>query len=174
MIESYLLSGGVFFLFLLTHALVFYHRRPQEPWKAVSRMAKLFFLVYTLLFFTAPFPNLFLLMADSFAARAAAYANGAVLYIFLFFSYAQVYFLLDRSISGRILTDMFEAGGSATEEEIRRRYDPHALQRRRLRDMVYGGHIKEYEGTFALTPKGKLLARVFHWGKKILHLYPGG
>lgn len=174
MIESYLLSGGAFFLFLVAHVLVFYYKQPQEPWKTVSRFAKLFFLVYTLIFFMAPFPNWFMLMGNSAAARVAAYANGAVLYIFLFFSYAQVYFLIDRSISARIITEMLLAGGSATEEEIRRRYNPDALQRRRLRDMIYGGHVKEERGNYVLTPKGLLFAKIFHWSKKLLHLYPGG
>lgn len=174
MIESYLLSGGAFFLFLAAHVLVFYYKRPLEPWKAVSRLAKLFFLAYTILFFVVPFPNWFSLAGDSTAARIAAYINGAVIYLFLFFSYAQAYFLFDRGISARILVELLDAEGGMSREELRKRYNPDTLQERRLIDMVYGGHIQEQNGNYTLLAKGRLLAKVFRWGKKILHFYPGG
>lgn len=174
MIESYVLSGGSFFLFLIVHFFVFYYRRPQEPWKAVSRFAKMFFLAYTILFFIVPFPNWFSLMGESLAARIAAYVNGAVLYMFLFFSYAQVYFLFDRGISARILVELLNVGGAMKREELRRRYNPDMLQERRLTDMIYGGHIQERNGEYVLSAKGILFAKAFRWGKKILHFYPGG
>ena len=174
MIESYLYSGIAFFIFLISHALFFYVRKPKEPWKAVLRLAKLFFLAYTILFFGIPFPNWFSLVGDSTAARIAAYINGAILYIFLFFSYAQVYFLFDRGISARILVELLDAGGAMKHEELRKRYDPFVLQDRRFADMLYGGHIKEHNGEYILSAKGRLLAKVFRWGKKILHFYPGG
>lgn len=174
MIESYVISGGAFFLFLIAHFFVFYYRRPQEPWKTVWRFAKIFFLVYTILFFVVPFSNWFSLMGESFFARIAAYVNGAILYIFLFFSYAQVYFLFDRGISARILVELLDAGGAMGREELRRRYNPDALQKRRLTDMMYGGHIKEQNGKYVLSAKGTLFAKAFRWGKKILHFYPGG
>ena len=174
MIESYIISGGTFFLFLIAHFFVFYYRRPQEPWRAVSRMAYVFFGLYTLVFYMFPFPNLFSLMAYSGAAKFAAYVNGAILYIFLFFSYAQIYFLFDRGISARILVELLDAGGAMKREELRSRYNPQVLQDRRLTDMIYGGHIQEQNGEYKLSTKGSLLAKAFRWGKKILHFYPGG
>ena len=174
MIESYLLSGIAFLGFLVIHAVVFYGKRPQEPWRMVSRLAKLFFLVYTSLFFLIPFPNWFMLMADSTKGIMAAYVNGAVLYLFLFLSYAQFYFLIDRGISARILVELLDAGGSLRLEELRKRYDPRVLQDRRLTDMMYGGHIREQNGIYTLSKKGRLLANVFRCGKKIFHFYPGG
>ncbi|MEK7173639.1 MAG: hypothetical protein AAB710_00995 [Patescibacteria group bacterium] len=174
MIESYLYSGFTFFIFLISHGLFFYIQKPKEPWKAVSRLAKLFFVLYTILFFVLPFPNWFSLVGDSSAARIAAYINGAVLYIFLFFSYAQVYFLFDRGISARILVELLEAGDAMKRDELRKRYDPNALQDRRLADMVYGGHVQEQNGSYRLSTKGRFLAKAFRWGKKILNFYPGG
>ena len=174
MIESYLYSGIAFFLFLVCHVLFFYYAKPKEPWKAMSNTAKIFFLAYTILFFTVPSTNWFSLMGDSSLARIAAYMNGAVLYMFLFFSYAQVYFLFDRGISARILVELLNAGGAMKREELRKRYNPDTLQARRLSDMVYGGHIQEHNGEYMLSPKGRLMAKAFRFGKKILHFYPGG
>jgi hypothetical protein len=174
MIEGIFFSSIAFLLFLTAHVLYFHYARPVARWKIVSRIALLFFAAYTVLFFLLPFFNWFSLMAYTGIARVAAYLNGAVLYVFLFFSYAQFYFLIDRGISARIMTDIVEMGGSATHEQIRERYSSEALQQRRLDDMVYGSYLIEREGRYELTPKGRHSARVFRWCKKYLHLYPGG
>jgi hypothetical protein len=174
MIEGIFFSSIAFLLFLAAHVLYFHYARPVARWKIVSRIALLFFAVYTVLFFLLPFFNWFSLMADTGQAKIAAYINGTILYIFLFFSYAQFYFLIDRGISARIMTDIVEMGGSATHEQIREHYSSEALQQRRLDDMVYGGYIILQNGKYQLTAKGRANAVVFHWCKKYLHLYPGG
>jgi hypothetical protein len=87
---------------------------------------------------------------------------------------AQVYFLIDRSISLRILTDIIEAGGTVSREYVRERYSPEVLQQRRLDDMVYGGYVIVNNGHYTLTAKGRSHALVFRLCKKYLHLYPGG
>jgi signal transduction histidine kinase len=174
MIEGIFFSGIAFVFFLVTHGLYFHYVQPAARWKVVMRIAEIFFIFYTIVFFSLPFFNVFTLMANSLAAKIAAYINGAVLYIFLFFSYAQIYFLVDRSISARIMTDIIEMGGSATREQIRKQYSSEALQQRRLDDMLYGGYVKKENGQYVLTAKGRRNARVFLWCKKYLRLYPGG
>ncbi|TSC69725.1 MAG: hypothetical protein G01um101470_999, partial [Parcubacteria group bacterium Gr01-1014_70] len=159
---------------LITHVLYFHYRKPVNRWRVVVRIAGIVFILYSVLFFLTPFSNLFSLLQDTMAAKIAAYVNSTVLYVFLFFSYAQVYFLIDRSISARILTDIMEAGGTVPREYVRERYSPDALQQRRLDDMVYGGYIAKQDGTYLLTAKGRSHALAFRWCKKYLHLYPGG
>jgi hypothetical protein len=174
MIEGVLFSSIAFSMFLAAHVLYFHYAPPVARWKIISRIAVLFFAVYTVLFYLLPFFNWFSLMVDTGQAKFAAYLNGTVLYIFLFFSYAQFYFLIDRSISARIMTDIIEMGGSATHEQIRERYSSGALQQRRLDDMVYGGYITLQDGKYQLTARGRRNGVIFHWCKKYLHLYPGG
>ncbi len=176
MIEAMLLATGVFTLFLIAHALIFHYGAPRERWKVVSRVAKIYFLIYTALFWILPFPNWFgLLDMSSAYAKYFAYANGAILYIFLFLSYGQFYFLIDRGVSARILIEIMNSPQKRmTAEEIHARYRTDFLQGRRIDDMIYGGYLVRDGNAFVQTRKGVLMARVFLISKKYFHLYPGG
>ena len=176
MIEAILESFGAFVLFLFFHVLVFYYRKPQERWRVVERICFLCLCIYTAVFWLAPASNWFgVLNLASPYAKVAAYINGVGIYIFLFFSYAQFYFLIDRSISARILVE-FERSSSKTLtwEEIQQRYDAALLQKRRLDDMVYGGYLIYENDVYRMTKKGALHAKVFDRGKRLLRMYPGG
>ena len=176
MIEGVLLAAFVFTLFLAVHFLHFHYWHPYERWKAVSRTAKFFFVLYTLTFWLLPFPNwLGLLDATNASAKFFAYANGALVYIFLFLSYGQFYFLVDRGVSARILIEIVQSPDrELSRAAISSRYVVEHLQGRRIEDMIYGKYLVEESGRYRLTRKGVLFARMFLFCKKYLHFYPGG
>ena len=176
MLETILLSGAAFILFFITQALWLHWRKPGNRWRAVTRFFWFFLGVYTLVFWMLPFPNWFhLLNPASIFAKWFVWANGAALYILVFLGYAQFYFLIDRSVSARIMVEIEQSPHKRLRiEEIHEYYDPKGMQTRRLRDMLYGGYVVKEGDYYKNTKKGELHARIFCFGKKYLHLYPGG
>mgnify|MGYP001577895434 CR=1 FL=1 len=176
MIEALLLGILAFVLFLAAHFLVFHHLKPHHRWTAVMRVFWACLIFYMLAFWLLPFPNWFdILNLESPLAKWIAFAVGASWYVFLFLSYAQFYFLVDRGISARILVEVLRAQGETlSHDELRRRYSSDELQTRRLDDMRYGKYVVLENGVYTLTAKGKLNALIFDFCKKYLHLNPGG
>lgn len=176
MIEAILLSGVFFFIALAIHALWFHWRPPHNRWRAFTRLCLIFLGIYTVVFWLIPFPNWFnILNLESRWARIFSWANGALIYAFLYFSYAQFYFLIDRSVSARIMIEIEESPQKRLRvEEIHERYNPKEMQTRRLRDMLYGGYVIKEGEYYKNTKKGELHARIFRFCKTYLHLYPGG
>ncbi|MFC1595092.1 hypothetical protein ACFL3E_01540 [Patescibacteria group bacterium] len=176
MIEGIIISSISFVLFLIIHFLWFYYRPPIYRWRLVSRLALFFLLLYSLLFWLLPFSNWFnVLNLDSIYSRIFAYLNGVVIYVFLFFSYAQFYFLIDRGVSARILVEIGRSvNKKLSHEELKVLYNPEKLQMRRVQDMLYGKYIVFENGYYRMTFKGKLNAAVFDFCKRYLHLNPGG
>lgn len=175
MIEGILFSTAAFIFFLFVQALLFHFKFPKNPWRVVVRLAGIFFILYTLAFWFIP-TNIFdILNLETSLARPLAYANGVLIYIFWFFSYAQFYFLIDRGVSARILVELERsAAKKLTLEEIQERYRPRDLQKKRLDDMVYGGYLKIENGSYVMTPKGRLNAKIFDFAKRFINLNPGG
>lgn len=176
MIEAIVLSGAAFILFFVAHALLLHWRKPDNGWRTVTRFFWFFFGAYTLAFWIIPLPNwLGILNLESALARLFAWANGAALYILVFLGYAQFYFLIDRSVSARIMIEIEQSPEKRLRiEGIHQRYDPKSMQTRRLNDMLYGGYVIKEGEYYKNTKKGDLHARIFCFCKKYLHLYPGG
>lgn len=176
MLEALILSGIAFILFFITQAWWLHWRKPLNRWRAVTRFFWFFLGLYTLAFWLLPFANWFeLANPASQLARWFAWANGAGWYILVFLGYAQFYFLIDRSVSARIMMDIEESPKKCLSlEEIHRRYDPQGMQRRRIEDMRYGGYVIKDGDYYKNTNKGKSHARIFRFCKIYLHLYPGG
>lgn len=176
MIEAILLSGAAFILFFITHAPWLHWRKPANRWYAVTRFFWLFFGIYTLTFWFIPFSNwLDLANQGNILARWFAWLNGAGWYVLVFLGYAQFYFLVDRSVSARMMVEIEESSEKRLRiEDIHQRYDPNHMQTRRIEDMLYGGYVIKEGEYYKNTKKGKLHARIFYFCKKYLHLYPGG
>lgn len=176
MIEAILLSGVAFLLFFVVHATWLHWRKPLNRWRVVTRFFWLFLVMYTLAFWLLPLPNwLGILNTQHTWALLFAWANGAALYILVFLGYAQFYFLIDRSVSARIMIEIEESPKKRLRvEEIHQRYDPKSMQTRRLHDMLYGGYVIKEGEYYKNTKKGELHARVFRFCKTYLRLYPGG
>lgn len=176
MVEALLLGVLAFVFFLAAHFIVFHYFSPYHRWTAVMRVFWACSALYVLVFWLMPFPNWFgILNLGSSFAKWTAFIVGASWYVFLFLSYAQFYFLVDRGISARILVEILRAKGeNLSHDELRKRYSPETLQSRRLNDMLYGHYVVQENSVYRLTPKGRLNARMFDFCKKYLHLNPGG
>jgi hypothetical protein len=176
MIEAILLAVTIFLFFLGAQFFYFHYRRPQNRWRAVSYFSYIFFVIYIVVYWLMPVSNWFGIFNDANVwSRSVAFVNGAVIYIFLFLSYGQFYFLIDRGVSARILVEIIESSsGALSREAIAAQYSPDAMQKRRLDDMLYGGYVSVNDGIYRCTAKGKILGMIFRWCKRYLHLYPGG
>lgn len=176
MIEAILLSGAAFLLFFVVHAVWLHWRKPLNRWRVVTQFFWLFLGIYTLAFWLLPIPNwLGILNTESVSAILFAWANGAALYILVFLGYAQFYFLIDRSVSARIMIEIEQSPQKRLRiEEIHEHYDPKKMQTRRLYDMLNGGYMIKEGEYYKNTKKGELHARIFRFCKTYLHLYPGG
>lgn len=159
MIETLFLALAAFVAFLAAHWLWFHYLRPRRRWAAVTRIFLFFLALYAVALWFLPFSH---------------WLVGAGLYVFLFLSYAQFYFLIDRGVSARILVEVLRAGRPLSHDEIRARYSADALQTRRLDDMLYGRYLVLENGVYQLTLKGKLHAVIFDVSKRYVHLNPGG
>lgn len=176
MIEGLLYSAVVFTIFLVSHALWFHYRKPFDRWKVVVRFFLFSCFLYIIFFFFGPFQNILsILDYDNSFSRWFAFGNGFLFLIFLFLSYAQFYFLIDRGVSARILVEIYRSNEQRlTTKQIQECYKPEKLQKRRLDDMLYGGYIKYENGYYIMTKRGRRNAIVFDNAKKYLHLNPGG
>ena len=176
MIDAIALSIIAFTLFLITHWVAFHFFFITHRFRAVRTIFFIFLILYSLAAWSIPTGYWFAILAPtSFTERALVYLNGLLIYIFLFFSYAQFYFLIDRGVSARVMAELLQMpGGRGSFDDIRSKYIPEKLLRRRVDDMVYGGYVEEGGGVYRLTAKGMLHARVFYFFKKFIRLYPGG
>ena len=176
MIEAILLAIGVFGLFLIVHIVLFHFRTPMNRWKVVQRLAILFLIGYVALYYLLPESNWLGILSTSHGLpKLIACINGALLYLFLFVTYGQVYFLIDRGVSARIMIELLTEGARGmTQEEIAGRYSPVALERRRLDDMIYGKYLFIEGEQYHLTKKGTSMGRAFLFLKHLLRLFPGG
>ncbi len=176
MLEKIILSFIAFVLFLVVHWVVFHFWQIINRFRVVNRIFLIFLFGYTAMSALIPDGSWYGgVVTGTAVGRLLTYLNGLAIYIFLFVSYAQFYFLIDRGISARILTEIEETPAKELSfTELTSRYVPHQLLTRRLEDMRYGGYLIETNGRWQMTPKGRLNAVVFRFFKHFLHLYPGG
>jgi len=176
MIEKIFLSIFTFALFLCVHVVIFHARNVQNRFRALVRI--FFFCMGVYLVLAAMLPADLIhegVQEEDALGRMITYLNGLIIYVLLFFSYAHFYFVIDRSISSRIMVDLLASPGlSGTFEDIARTYAPQGILKRRILDMVYGGYLAEEGGKYTLTAKGRLHGRFFRFLKRFIHLYPGG
>ncbi|OGZ07008.1 MAG: hypothetical protein A2942_00315 [Candidatus Lloydbacteria bacterium RIFCSPLOWO2_01_FULL_50_20] len=176
MLEKIVLSFIAFALFLVVHWVVFHFWRITNRFRVVNRIFLVFLFGYMAAALLIPDGSWYGgVVTETDVGRLLTYVNGLAIYIFLFFSYAQFYFLIDRGISARILTEIEETPAKELSfAELTSRYVPNQLLTRRLEDMRYGGYLIEENGRWRMTSKGRFNAVVFRFFKYFLRLYPGG
>ena len=151
-------------IFLLLHVAIFHFLRPKRHFRSI---------VLTFLGVIPVYAVLFWVFSDSFAAHY--FLNGLVIFLFLFLGYCQFYFIVDRSVSVRIMIEIEKSQGkSLTEEQIMGVYSLEGMMVRRLQHMEDGGYITRQSGAYMNTGKGSLEARLFAWLKDLLRVGLGG
>lgn len=100
---------------------------------------------------------------------------GILFYLLLFFGYCQFYFIIDRSISVRIMIELEKSKDKKlTLEQIKKVYLPDYIFSIRLKQMIDSKYIIEDSGSYKNLCKGQLLARSFQRLKDYLNLGLGG
>ena len=101
MFKGILIALFCFILFLLIHALIFHNLKIKKRFHTIAMTFYSLFPVYALIFFLIPvFPT------GSASLTIISFLNGIVIYVFLFFGYCQFYFIIDRSISVRVMIEL--------------------------------------------------------------------
>ncbi len=170
MVKGIILALACFVLFLLVHALVFHNWRLKNRFHAIMVDFYGVLASYILSFWLTP-----ILPIDSGSNTIISFLNGVFVYVFLFFGYCQFYFIIDRSISVRV---MIEIDKSQKKQlglaEIKQVYDLEDLMTRRLAQMVSQNYIVKNGDHYVNTHKGRYEAKLFGFLKEFLHLTPGG
>jgi hypothetical protein len=100
---------------------------------------------------------------------------GLAAYLSLFFGYCQFYFIVDRSVSIRMMIELEDdPDKKMTKEEIKKVYDFDDFISRRLKHMLDSRYIVEESGYYHNTGKGRFHAGLFKFLKEYLQLGRGG
>lgn len=169
--EKAIVTGlGCFLLFLVLHAAVFRIFNPEERFRTLTLIFYSLLPLYVAVYFLVPPARWFATLHEFLDFLA-----GFFLYIFLFLGYCQFYFIVDRSISVRVMMEIENSGGEGRGfEELKRLYSFDYILSRRLDHMVYGGYLEKEGERYLNTAKGHVIASLFAFLKDFLRLGPGG
>lgn len=184
MVKGILVGSLCFILFLLLHVCIFHYRQIiKERFRLLKNIFFGLFPVYILLYVLIPTDVYVLIPADPLLtsktviglSKVLNFSVGLMFYVFLFLGYCQFYFIVDRSISVRIMIELENSPKKQlTVEEIKKVYDFDRVLSRRLKHMVDGKYIIENSSYYKNTKKGRMEARIFKFLKEYLNLGPGG
>lgn len=186
MLKAYLIGFFCFTFFLILHVIIFRTFELKERFKTLVNIFFSLFPIYILLYILIPYdivsvvpsepvkPHLPLWLIEVLSA-AVNFSSGLMFYIFLFLGYCQFYFIVDRSISVRIMIELENSPEKKLSfDEIKRIYDFNEILSRRLGHMIGSKYIVEDSGYYINTPKGRFEAKVFKFLKDFLNLGKGG
>jgi len=184
MIKATLIGLSCFVLFLALHVVIFRAFVPKERFCAIKNI---FFAVTPVYLFVYLYMPSSYIVVDTLGHAAPGglamrvtgllvFLSGLMLYVFLFLGYCQFYFIVDRSISVRIMIEMERAASRRLNYAgILSVYSFDAILMRRLEHMLEGGYItRDERGYYGNTPKGRKEAALFSFFKRLLKLGPGG
>ncbi len=186
MIEAIGSGFFAFCVFLVVHVIVFRAIDLNERFRAITAIFISVVPLYVFLYaMTAPDYMIVSIGSEGrwiippsvalSASRPVAFLIGLMLYVFLFLGYCQFYFIVDRSISVRLMIEIAESDKKTlTIQEMKNAYSLDGLLDRRLRHMIEGNYITGDAGNYSNTWKGALEARFFKAIKSLLRLGKGG
>jgi len=109
------------------------------------------------------------------ASRAALLISGVAVLLALLFLYTAVYFLVDRSISSRMMIEIENSPKKALSfEELKEVYGIEAKYRDEIEGMAQAGFLVKEGGRFRCSPKAKVISAAGALIKGLLKLGPGG
>ena len=176
MIEKILLSLFSFFIFAITHLVVFRLVKIKlYRFRTLEILWGIFAVVYTILAFTVSGDLISEgLVEVNVFGQIISYAIGLLIYGLLFFSYLHPYYINERSISVRICIEAIKfPNGQFTLEEFFKKYNNANSMQNRLDDMVYGGFVERNGDAYRLTKKGFFIAKMISFSRKFLNVPPG-
>jgi hypothetical protein len=163
-----LAQTALLILYVLSHLMVSRYLRPEQRWRAKKRI---FFPVLVLAAVAGYFLNL---RPSSSEPMAAGLFAALVLIWLIHIGYLTVYAVFDRSISLRVLIEIYSGPRNMTFGEIETRYDPDAAFQRRLEILVESGFLKLENGRYKLLKKGRRTGTLIGILKEIYRTGEGG
>jgi hypothetical protein len=170
MIVVFALTFLFFILFLLAHASIFHLFSPARKFRCMFFTALIFAAACGLIVFLIP--EKLISKCEGMLCGAFEYLLAAVyFYFFLWYFYFHTLVVIDRSISVRMLLEIYEApGGALSLEELKERYSLDEKFTDEIRDMVFLDRFR-VEGNFCCnTRKASLQAKIFKFLKEYLNL----
>lgn len=186
MLKAYLIGIFCFILFLILHVIIFRRFELNERFKTLVYIFFSLFPVYTSLYIWIPYDLVSLVPSEPVKphlslwwiytlSSASNFLGGLMLYVFLFLGYCQFYFIVDRSISVRVMIELENAPQKRLSyDEIKKVYDFDEILFRRLQHMLDSKYIEKNSGYYMNTKKGRLEAEVLKFLKEFLNLGKGG
>ena len=165
-----IISGAIwFFIFLVIHILWFHL-------VTVERCAKLILNVFGACFAAHLGTILVLDFGVQPAGRIALnICYGALVMGCSFILYMPFYYTIATSLSVQTLIVMESADTKGTSvADLRARFASAEIVGGRLKVMVTNGYLTEKDGRYRVTPKGRVVAKVFGYLKDVWKLGPGG
>jgi len=170
MLKGILIALFCFILFLLIHVVIFHNRPIKKRFHTMVMIFYSLFPIYILIYFLTPG-----FLTQSISSIIVGFLNGIVIYVLLFLGYFGFYFIIDRSISVRIMIELENSPEKQlTFEQIKEVYSMDDMLSRRLKHMVGSNYIIENSGYYKNTRKGRYEARLFRFLKEYLKLGRGG
>lgn len=100
---------------------------------------------------------------------------GALVFLMLFFVYLTFYYVVDRSITTRMMIEIERSPGKGLDfGELTRNYDIDTKYKNELQGMLDGGFIRKEGEYYVNTGKGAAVAAATAWYKKTFRLGKGG
>lgn len=183
MLKGIVIGFLCFIVFLLLHAIIFHTRKIKLRFIALLKIFGALLPVYVVLYLLIPVEAMIIMPADPAVTAGAViglsklfnFFLGLLFYLLLFFGYCQFYFIIDRSISVRVMIEMEKAKDKKlTFEEIKQIYSLDYILSRRLKHMIDSKYIIEQDGAYKNLKKGRNTARLFNFLKNFLQIGEGG
>lgn len=183
MLKGFVIGFFCFIVFLIIHVIVFHTRRIQFRFVALMKIFLNLLPLYILLYVLIPQEAMIIMPADPRVAPGVViglskvfnFMLGVLIYLLLFFGYCQFYFIIDRSISVRVMIEIEKSKDKKLNlEEIKELYDPNYIFTRRFEHMIDSKYIVEDSGYYKNLRKGHVLAKLFGFLKDYLQLGEGG
>jgi len=183
MLKGFAVGFFCFILFLVLHSIIFHNWKIKFRFRALLGIFFSLLPVYALIYFMVPTDALVVMPADSSMTPGTVigiskffnFLLGIWIYLFLFFGYCQFYFIIDRSVSVRVMIELDNSPEKKlTLRQIEEIYNPDYIFRRRLKQMVDSKYIFEKVGYYENLRKGYFMAKFFRFLKNYLNLGYGG
>ena len=183
MLKGAVIGFFCFIIFLFLHIIIFHNCKIKQRFRVLMRIFYSLLPLYILLYTLVPTDTLIIMPADPRLTLGSViglskvfnFLLGILIYLLLFFGYCQFYFIIDRSISVRIMIEVEKSKDKKlTLEEIKRAYSPDYILSRRLKHMIDSKYIIEDAGSYKNIQKGRIVAKVFKFLKEYLQIGEGG
>lgn len=183
MLKGFVIGFLCFLLFLFLHVIIFHSRKIKYRFRTIVRIFYSLLPLYIFFYILIPADALVIMPADPRVTPGAViglskifnFLIGVFVYLFLFFGYCQFYFIVDRSISVRIMIELEKSvNKQLTFDQIKEIYNPEDLLLRRLGHMLDSKYIIPNSNYYKNTNKGHCIARIMNFLKEYLRLGPGG